>query len=409
MASITNEPNGRRTIQVVGTDGKRRSIRLGKVSKRHAEAVRSRIEELISCQKTGQSRPAELSEWIESTDDAFHARLVNASLVSERHRVTLAGFIDDYIDSRTDTKVSTRTVYRRARRHLVMFFGDDKLMREITPAEADRFRIFLGEQGLAAATARRAIGICKQLFRAAVRAGLIPTNPFADLSSATVVNPARAFFVDRATIDKVLAAATDDEWRLLIGLSRFGGLRVPSEPLMLTWGDIDLAKERIRVKSPKTEHHRGKAERMTPLFPELRSLFDAVRPNEPDPEAPVITRYRMTTVNLRTRLMKTIKRAGFEPWPKLWHNMRASRETELVERFPSHVVAAWLGHTVIIAEKHYLQVTEEHFAKAAELPEVKAVRNPVQSLRESGRIEENVTTSTGCNLPLFRALRRHTR
>ena len=37
---ISKDPNGRRTIQFVGSDGKRRSIRLGKVSQRQAEAVK---------------------------------------------------------------------------------------------------------------------------------------------------------------------------------------------------------------------------------------------------------------------------------------------------------------------------------------------------------------------------------
>ena len=61
-----------------------------------------------------------------------------------------------------------------------------------------------------------------------------------------------------------------------------------------------------------------------------------------------------------------MKRAGITPWPKLWQNMRASRETELVDRFPAHVVSAWIGHTVAVAEKHYLQVTEAHFAAAVD-------------------------------------------
>ena len=45
MASITNESGGRRTIQFVGSDGKRRSVRLGKVSKRTAEAINARMED----------------------------------------------------------------------------------------------------------------------------------------------------------------------------------------------------------------------------------------------------------------------------------------------------------------------------------------------------------------------------
>ena len=47
MASITRQPNGRRTIQFVGPDGKRRSIRLGKVTQRTAEGIRVKVEALV--------------------------------------------------------------------------------------------------------------------------------------------------------------------------------------------------------------------------------------------------------------------------------------------------------------------------------------------------------------------------
>jgi hypothetical protein len=63
-----------------------------------------------------------------------------------------------------------------------------------------------------------------------------------------------------------------------------------------------------------------------------------------------------------------IKRAGVKPWPRLWHNMRATRQTELEDQFPSHVVCAWLGNSKPIAAKHYLQVTDDHFKKATQNP-----------------------------------------
>ena len=100
-------------------------------------------------------------------------------------------------------------------------------------------------------------------------------------------------------------------------------------------------------------------------------------PPEVDQDQFVITRYRDSAVNLRTRLLKTMKRIGVTPWPRLWQNMRASRETELVERFPAHVVAAWIGHSVDIAQTNYLPVTDEHFRKA--------VQNPVQSVHATVR------------------------
>ena len=46
-------------------------------------------------------------------------------------------------------------------------------------------------------------------------------------------------------------------------------------------------------------------------------------------------------------------------------SQRASRETELAERFPLHVVAEWLGNSPKTALAHYTQVTEEHYRLAA--------------------------------------------
>ena len=109
---------------------------------------------------------------------------------------------------------------------------------------------------------------------------------------------------------------------------------------------------------------------MIPLFPELRPFleecFDLA---EPGTEY-VITRYRDTKANLRTQLLRIIQRASLQRWPKLFQNLRSTRETELAEDFPIHVVCRWIGNSQPVAAKHYLQLTDDHFAKA--------VRNPVQ-------------------------------
>jgi hypothetical protein len=54
-----------------------------------------------------------------------------------------------------------------------------------------------------------------------------------------------------------------------------------------------------------------------------------------------------------------------EPWPRLFHNLRGSLETDLFEKFPAHVVVAWLGNSERIALKHYLKVTDNHLAAAS--------------------------------------------
>src|SRR5262249_42560705 len=146
----------------------------------------------------------------------------------------------------------------------------------------------------------------------------------------------------------VIAAAPDAEWRLLIALSRFGGLRCPSEHLALEWRDVDWERSRFLVRSPKT------GDRWVPIFPELRPYFDECFELAEEGTVHVITRYRDKNANLRTAFLKIIKRAGVKPWPKVFHNLRASRETELAAQFPIHVVCQWIGNSAAIAAKHYL-------------------------------------------------------
>lgn len=77
-----------------------------------------------------------------------------------------------------------------------------------------------------------------------------------------------------------------------------------------------------------------------------------------------MSRYRGSGKNLRTGLIRILKAGGMTPWPKLFVNLRVTCRTELQERFPDHVVNAWLGHSSRIAQKHYLQVTADHWALA---------------------------------------------
>ncbi len=181
------------------------------------------------------------------------------------------------------------------------------------------------------------------------------------------VNTDRFYFVNRADSQKVLDACPDAQWRLLFALSRYGGLRCPSEHLALRWGDIDWERGRMTVHSPKTERHEGKASRVVPIFPELRPQLEAVFDAAAEGTEFVITRYRDSNSNLRTQLNRIIRKAGLTPWPKLFQNLRSTRQTELAEKFPSHVVCAWMGNSREVAREHYLQTTDEHFEKAAHI------------------------------------------
>ena len=69
-------------------------------------------------------------------------------------------------------------------------------------------------------------------------------------------------------------------------------------------------------------------------------------------------------VNLRTQLERIIAKAGHQVWPRLFQNLRASCATDWVERYPSHVVAKWLGHSPKVAAQRYLMSRDHHFEDA---------------------------------------------
>jgi integrase len=279
--------------------------------------------------------------------------------------VRLGPFLGAYICGRTDLKRGTLLDMGRSQSYLIEFFGEGKDMRTITPGDADAWLLWLRER-VARATAGRAVGRARQFFKAAVRRKLIPENPFTDVKALPQTNESRKVFIPRDVISRVLEVCPDVEWRLIVALSRFGGLRCPSEHFALVWADIDWERSRIRVPSPKTARHEGKDERWIPLFPELRPYLEEAFDQTPEGTEYVIHRHRLRGQNLRTQLLRILRRAGVAPWPRLFHNLRASRETELLSAFPVHVVCAWLGHGALVAQKHYAMVLDSHFDQAVQ-------------------------------------------
>jgi len=100
-------------------------------------------------------------------------------------------------------------------------------------------------------------------------------------------------------------------------------------------------------------------------FPELEFYLDEVGDALSDKRSEfVITLHRGINANLRTQFKRILTRAGVKPSPKLFQNLRANRATELVGEFPPHVAAEWLGHSTLVAQKHYWQVTDLDFTRA---------------------------------------------
>ena len=410
MASIAREKNGNRRILFVAPDGRRPTIRLGKVSQRTAEGIKYRVEQLLEALNFNRSMEADLVEWVTGLEPWLAKRLARVGLIPNPEAkpvATLGPFLTDFIARRIDVKPATKEVWSQIVRNLLDHFGEERDLASVTEGDAEDFKMFLVGQKLASTTVSKRLQFARMFFRAAKKRKLITENPFAEVSAKAVLRQDRHRFITREETDRLLAVC-NPTWRVIVALSRYGGLRCPSEVLSLRWQDVDWEAGRIVVQSPKTEHHVGKASRTIPLFVELRPILtDAfeIAPKgaeyvvDGDHREAANTDSGWRNCNLRTQFERLVKRAGLKPWPRLFHAMRAARETELAKEYPIHVVTAWLGNSPRIALKHYLQVTDADFEQAAD-DGAETGALSAQNAAQSGRAENRRDTHEEYVTPL---------
>ena len=144
------------------------------------------------------------------------------------------------------------------------------------------------------------------------------------------------------------------------GLVRYGGLRCPSEVHQLEWRDVDFENQILKVRTHKTAY------RELPMFPEIAGHIADARDRAPEGASWVVPIHRHRSGRaLYSAFRNRIERVqDVTRWPKLFVNLRASRETELAEQFPMHVVTYWLGNSPTVAASHYLRVTRQHQSQA---------------------------------------------
>lgn len=366
MSSVYKQ--GNTYVLRVGVGHARQVRRLGDLTREGAKTVAHHVRQIERSRKAAVPLPAATAVWLREISDDLHAKLAGLGLVEPSNRpddggisMTIGRLWDDFFERRPDLKKWTRSNLEQTKLRGVEYFKL-KPVAAITKGEAKDFRRWLVEQKYSSATVSGFVNKTRQLFNDAIDHGVLGHNPFRKVGGGSQVNEERRFYVSREAIERVMDKAPSDEWKLLIALGRYGGLRIPSEVVELKISDIDLDKGRITITSPKTEKQ-GKAKRVIPLWPELRPLIETVL-KKASPDQVRLLPIVLPGYNPHTQFVRLIERAGLKPWPKVWQNLRSTRETELLKDFPIHVVCAWIGNTERIARRHYLQTTEADFDKA---------------------------------------------
>jgi integrase len=423
MASVNKDSKGWRVL-FVDPNGKRKQIRPGKgTNKATAEQIGVHVDHLVTFATSRGTLNRQTSVWLGEIGDKLHAKLASAGLIEPRTPkapepaailkpvVELGTFLAEYrADGLTHKgkQAAELTVvkWRAPMNGLIQFFGFEKDIATITLEDAYQYRKWLDQRRIKKSkkspnghpltenTKRKQMDNAKVFFNGAIRRGLIADNPFKHQVSTSEVNRKRDYHLMRQDTDRIIEVCPDAQWRLLVALWRYAGLR-KMEVFQLTWGDVLWDQGKMRVHAPKTKHHEGKELRYVPLRDIRQYLQEAYQAALPagtlslPADTPIITRFTATNSNLDKPFKSILHRAGLVPWPKLFQNMRASCETAwLDEGHVAHVVAAWIGHSVKVQRDSYAQLTDGHFEKFNNHPVTKAKSGTVCGT-VSRRSEEN--------------------
>ena len=367
MASITTRKNGSRFIRFIDSNGQSQTITLGKCAMRYAESIKVKIEDLGSAMLHHHAPRDDTACWVADLGDCMAAKLERVGLIPPRITVTLKEWLEQYLAERKDDlKTESLRKLQQTKAKMMAFFDTGTELRKITVQQAIGWRQFLKVLKLSEAAIKTHSGNAKTMVNEAVKRKLIEDNPFASLRSGST--PSRySRYVTPEDSERMVDACPDTEWKLLFGLARYTGLRIPSESQLLTWEDVDFERARLTVRSPKTERHAGHEQRIVPITPKLMTLLQNHFAEAEEGQQHLVT-IRGKGAVIR-KFQAIWRRAGVEPWKRLWQTLRQSCEQEwAMEGVPQFAVSLWMGHSMTVSGRHYANnVPDELFARVAGL------------------------------------------
>jgi integrase len=172
-------------------------------------------------------------------------------------KVTLAEYADTWLKERTkkrSLKTSSVRAYRLALDHLKGELGSLSLA-EITPRHLAGYTRSQLER-LSGTSVNYDLSILRDLYQTAMREELVYSNPVA-LVERPKAQPRRWRILSQVEVPRIAREFTDDRARLIFLTLILTGMR-RHELCNLTWGDVSLIDNAIKVRESKSEAGRRK-------------------------------------------------------------------------------------------------------------------------------------------------------
>src|SRR5262245_39837407 len=203
------------------------------------------------CEKAGEGRLTE------SHCRKVIAEMYECTVGEPLHFRTARAYLVEWLEgTKADVEVRTYSRYYQTIHAFLAHLGGkaERLLGEITPSDIRLWRDKLKVKGLSAPTVNGAIKVLRMPFKAAHDLGYIEINPCTKNSVRLLKDEARNVSKDVFTLEQIEAliqAAPSEDWRGMIMLAYFTGLRL-RDCSELRWSAVDLDARIIGVTTRKT-------------------------------------------------------------------------------------------------------------------------------------------------------------
>jgi hypothetical protein len=368
MASLQHIKNGWQTgyrLRVC-TGGKRHSVWLGNVRRREADTVQLHVEAIIQSQRLQTPIPSETQRWIRDLSADLRTRL-RPILGVER---TVDEAADAYV---VYCEKQLKPTTARSNADTVTQFAADYGSSSLRLITGDQIDTWLLRRNVAASTIGKHVKHLRSWFAWALQAQLIESAP--TIETPATIGQGEKQFIDFDQWQKVIDHfASKPEMQCVLALSRWCGLRIASELVTLRRSSVDLASERLLIEDSKRSHRQSRGPpvvRKVPLFAGLRPYLMVMleRPGGPhDYLLPTIGGQDAERVGslLRQRVYRALDKLGLERWPRVFHSLRATRQTQLKDLFGEHAACEWIGNSRDEFRQSYELIPDEIFTRAVD-------------------------------------------
>lgn len=352
MASVTPYAAGY-AVKWYHPAGKQWQARLRGFDRPAAEEAAEHVAAMIRAARSRRPVPYVTERYVQHVAPRnLVAALTRSGLHDDRRGLVNA--IDAYVDHKSAKVLSGRLAdINRELYRLAKFIGWRVDVSDVIADDIHRWADSIAE--LEPSTQSKYAAIARSFFRWCAKEGLIEKAPTDGLQVTTFAAQARQEISD-VEYENVIDVV-DRPSRQALHLCRYAGLRI-GEAVNLQWSRVDYHSRKMTVQDTKR-----KRDRAVPIVPEMRLLFAGFdkRGNfvVADGDSHPLSR---SAVDKRIR--EACARARVRLWPRLFHNLRATRETEWINQFGLVNACHWIGNSQAVASKHYAMATAAAFNKA---------------------------------------------